>query len=249
MVPKQIEGAEVFDKVGAKLPKDVELIDHNGKKIHLGDRFVQNNKGLPMIWTLGYFECPMLCSLVLNGLIESLKGMSLQLGRDYTIGSVSINPEDTVKTAFFKRGNYLKALDVADKNAPWDFYVAQAEQSKKLADAVGFGYKKDPRSKDIAHGAAIFIVSPDGTLTRTLWGISFKPSELKLALLEAADGKVGTTLDRILLSCFHYDPDSHKYGLYIFGVMRIGGAVTVLVLALMLAFYWRSEKKRVVYNE
>jgi len=243
LVPKALEGTQVEDRVGAKIPMDVKLTDDTGRVVTLSNVFSDKADKRPVILTLGYFECPMLCSLVLNGLVESLKDVSLKLGQDYRVMSVSIAPDDTYEVAKAKRENYLQSLQIKNAQAPWHFYVGDAAETKKLADAVGFGYKKD-KSGEIAHGAAIFFISPEGVLTRTLWGISFKPPDVSKALIESSEGKVGSPIARILLSCFHYNPDSRTYGVYIFGVMRLAGLVTVIIVAGMLFIYWRIEKKR-----
>ncbi len=192
--------------------------------------------------TLGYYQCPMLCNLVLNGLLESLKTMSLKVGKDFRMISVSINPKETPDLAKNKRANYLKAVSLGN-DADWDFYVGDEAEVRRLANAIGFQYKYHERSKEYIHSAGIFILSPNGTLSRTLYGISYKASDVKMSLIDAGNHKLGSLLDRVILSCFHYDPDSHQYGIYVFGVMRLGGLLTILIVGVMLFLYWRSEKR------
>ncbi len=245
MVPQKLQGAQIADdRIGTSVPYDVHLTDHNGNPVALGQYF--SNKKRPVILTLGYYRCPMLCTLVLNGLLDAIKAMPLRLGQDYTVLSVSIHPKETVDLASKKRASYMRALgqgaDVA--RARWPFHVGDEAHVKRLADAVGFGYRWDPRSEQYAHGAGIFVLDPQGKLNRVLYGVEFAPAQLKLALVEASQGKVGTLFDRILLSCFHYDPDSHRYGVAIFGVMRLAGGITVLILAGVLLYLWRREPVR-----
>jgi protein SCO1/2 len=214
--------------------------------------------GKPLILTLGYYQCPMLCSLVLNGMTDAMKGQSLKLGQDYNILSVSINPNEKADLAAAKRKSYLGVIASGAKQSMdghgaellamtngsgWTFAVGSEEQVRRLADTVGFGYKYDERSKEYVHSAGIFLISPDGKLSQTLYGISFRPADFKMSLIEASQGKIGSLLERIILSCFHYEPDSHRYGVYIFGVMRLAGLVTVIVLAVVLGMFWKRERR------
>lgn len=238
-VPKIMEGTEIIDKRGAIVPKDILLTDHVGKSVKLGD-YLGHDK--PVILTLGYYKCPMLCSLVLNATVDSIKGQSLKLGRDFSILSVSINSNETPDLAKAKRVNYLKALG-APQDSPWVFALGKTEDVKKLADSVGFGYKFHEPSGEYIHSAGIFVLSPDGTLSRTLYGIAFKPSDLKMSLIDASNGKIGSLMDRIILSCFHYEPDSHRYGVYVFGVMRLAGILTILMLGSFVLLMLKKERR------
>lgn len=243
-VPKELANSQIVDKAGAQIPGDIALTDHEGRQVKLGDYFTSEDKR-PVILTLGYYECPMLCSLVLNGLVKGLTSVSYKPGKDYRIISVSINEKESVDLAQSKRDAYLKSLGASPDVDWWSFHVATASEVKRLADAVGFNYYYDKKIEQYAHGAGAFFFSPKLVLTRTIFGIEFKPSDIKLALSEAADGKIGSFVDQLILSCFHYDPDSHRYGVYIFGVMRIGGLLTIVILAVMLLMYFRGERKRV----
>ncbi|MEI6805660.1 MAG: SCO family protein [Myxococcaceae bacterium] len=236
MVPKIMEGTEISDKRGAVLPRDILLTNHLGQPVRLGDYLGRK----PLILILGYNKCPMLCNLVLNGTIDSIKGQSLKLGHDFEILSVSVNPEETADLAHSRRANYLKSMG-APENSAFEFLIGEEAQVKRLADTVGFGYKFHKPSGEYVHSAGIFIVSPDGTLTRTLYGISFKSADLKMSLIDASNGKIGSILDRIILSCFHYQPDSHKYGVYVFGIMRLAGLLTILILGVAVFMMWKRE--------
>lgn len=242
-MPKELEHAQIEDKAGAKVPFDVKLTDHNGKDILFSSYFSAEDRR-PVVLTLGYYGCPMLCSLVLNGMVDSLKKINFKPGADFRIVSISIDEREKPELAAIKRKAYLAAMDAEPDVLWWDFHVTTANEAKRLADAVGFDYEFDKKTDQFAHGAGFFVLSPDGVLSRTLFGISFKPTDVKLALSDATDGKIGSFIDRVLLSCFHYDPDAHSYGVYIFGVMRLGGVLTVLILGAVLLFYFRQEKKR-----
>ena len=239
MPPRQLVGTEILDKRGAQVPLDVNLTNQEGKKVTLGKYLNGTN---PVILTLGYYQCPMLCNLVLNGLLTSLKKISLRPGRDFTVVSVSINPKEGVDLAKHKRLNYLKALGWTEE-AEWYFHVGDEKEVRRLADAIGFQYRFDPREGEYVHSAGVFILSPTGVVSRVFYGIAYPPQDLKLALVDAGNGKVGSLLDRVILSCFHYDPDSHKYGVYVMGVMRVGGLLTIVIILAMLIFYWRGERR------
>jgi protein SCO1/2 len=243
-LPKELENAQLEDKAGVQIPLDIEIIDQDGHRRDLKYYFNNNNK-LPIILTLGYYGCPMLCGLVLNGLVNALKQVDYKISQDYRIISLSIDPREDINLAKAKQNNYLDALGIKNSDA-WIFHVADEENIKKLAQSVGFNFYFDSKANQFAHGAGFFVLSPQGVLARTLFGISYEVTDIKLALTEAAQGKIGSFLDQILLSCFHYNPDSQRYGVYIMGVMRLGGLLTVLILGGVLLMYFRRERKRSV---
>lgn len=241
-VPRVLEGTEIVDKRGTQLPLDAWFTDHHGKRVSLNEIFAQDASS-PVILALGYYGCPMLCGMVFGGLSEGVRGLDLKLGKDYRIVTLSIDPTESSELAAAKRQNYLSALGLSS-DAPWYFLTGTKEQVDRVAEAVGFGYRYDAPSKEYAHSAGVFILTPTGVVSRTYWGIQYDPKELRLSLIDASGGKVGTLMDRILLSCFHYDPDSHRYGVYIFGVMRLGGALTAIVVGSMLLAFWYSERRK-----
>ena len=248
--PPELVGAEIVDKLGARVPLDVALVDDLGRTTTLADAMrgaapiVGDDRALPVLLTLGYYECPMLCSMVLKGALDALKQVSLEPGRDFRIVSVSIDPRDTPKIAAMKRATYLKDYGRDIPDDAWRFFTATADESKRLADAVGFGYRFDEASQQYAHGAGLFFLSPDGVLTRTIWGLTYAPLDVKLALMDAAQGKVGTVVDRILLSCFRYSTTDHKYNVYVWGLLRIAAALTVLVVGGTIFTFWRRDRAR-----
>lgn len=242
-MPKELEHAEIIDKAGAQLPLDISLTNQDGHKVLLKDYFTSDD-ARPVLLTLGYYGCPMLCSLVLNGLVEGLKAVSFKLGRDYRIVSVSIDDRESPDLAKKKQEAYLEALGQKAQAEWWQFHVSDKASIQELADSVGFGYNYDAKTNQFAHGAGFFVLTPSGILSRTLFGISFKPTDIKLAIHEAADGKIGSFLDRVILSCFHYNPDAHGYGIYIMGVMRLAGVVMVVVFGIVLLVYFREDRKR-----
>lgn len=229
---------DVIEHLGEKIPLDIVLSDNQGRVSTLGEYF---GKERPVILSLVYYECPMLCSLVSQGLVRSMRSIDLELGRDYDAVTVSFDPGDTVQAAATKRTGYLEALDRHDSEAIWPFFVAKPEAIQRLTDAVGFKYVPVPGSRDLAHAAVIFVLSPDGTLSRYLYGVEYSPRDLRLALVEASAGKVGTTLDRVLLRCYRYDPATRRYALFISTYLRMGGVVILLVAGGLLYRMWRRE--------
>jgi protein SCO1/2 len=241
--PRELKDVEILDKLGDKVPMDVELIDETGAKVKLGKYFSGERAGKPVLLTLGYYECPMLCSLVLNGTLDALKATDLEPGKDFTWVTVSFDPKENTDTARMKRERYVEAYGREGAEAGWHFHTGDPAQVRRLADAVGFRYRWDEKSEQWAHGAGIFFLGADGTLTRTLFGLTFKPKDVKFALMEASNGTVGTITERILLSCFSYTPDKQRYGVYVFGVMRLAGVLTVLLLGGFLIILWRRERR------
>lgn len=242
-IPQELQKSELLDRAGANIPLDISLIDQDNQKIKLQKYF--SNWDKPVVLTMGYYGCPMLCTLVLNGLVDSLKKVNAEIGKDYQVVSISIDPREKSDLAKKKQDIYAKAFNLRDDQKKfWNFHVTSEEESKRLADALGFGYYFDKKADQYAHGAGFFVLSPKGVLSRTLYGINFKPKDVKLSFMEASEGRFGSFIDRVILSCFHYDPDSHRYGIYIFGVMRIGGLLTILIIGIMLAFHFRGERRK-----
>lgn len=203
-------------------------------------------RGKPVVLTLIYFDCPMLCSLVQQGVTRALNETGLRLGDDYYGLTVSFSPKDTIPEARLRQGGYLQTLKNAEKAHPSDWpYLTGGEKSiRTLADSVGFHYRWDKEAQQFEHPAVSMVLAPDGTISRYLYGVEFNPRDLKLAILEAAQGRVGTTLDRVILRCFKYDPASRKYHFYVMGALRLGAGGAALALAVLLgALWWREAKK------
>lgn len=244
-LPKQLEGIDIVDRQGAPLPRDLVFRDHDGKTVRLGD-YLDGKQ--PLLVVLAYYQCPMLCSIVLNGVTDGAKQVAFAPGKSYRILTVSIDPRDTVELAAAKRKNYVETLGkpIAAGSRGWDFLIAAPEQPdavKRLAETVGFQYRWDPETQQFAHAAGAFLFTPDGRLSRTLYGITFPERDLRLALVEASEGKLGSAWDKVLLLCYHYDP-GEGYTVAIMQIMRLGGVITVLVLGTILAIFWRRERER-----
>ena len=236
----ELQKIDVLEHLGEKIPLDLEFVDSSGDTVKLASFFRQ---GKPVLLTLAYYKCPMLCGLVLNGLSQGVSELAFTPGKDFQMVTVSINPEETAGLAAGKKKNILAAIKKPVPESGWAFLTGAASQSERLADAVGFKYYYDEKRQEYAHPAVSFILTEDGTISRYLYGISYPESDLRLALLEASEGKIGTTLDRVVLYCYYYDPDAGGYVLFAGNLMRIGGVITVLIIGTTLLVLWRRESK------
>lgn len=203
-------------------------------------------RGKPVVLTMIYFDCPMLCSLVQQGVTRALNETGLRLGDDYYGLTVSFNSKDTIPQARLRQGGYLQTLKNAERAHPSDWpYLTGGDRSiRVLTDSVGFHYRWDNDAQQFEHPAVSMVLSPDGKISRYLYGVEFNPRDLKLAILEAAQGRVGTTLERVILRCFKYDPASRKYHFYVMGALRLGAGFFALALAGLLGVLWWREAKK-----
>ncbi|MEC7822321.1 MAG: SCO family protein [Candidatus Neomarinimicrobiota bacterium] len=229
---------DIIERLGNTVALDSEFLNEKGEKVVLKDFFYQD---IPTIITLNYFECPMLCSLVLNGLGDSIKKMNLNPGDEYQIITIDINPHESYKLANQKKNNYIKQYDIENLDKNWTFLTGNYDNIKKVTDSIGFIYYYDRIRDEYMHPAALTVVSSEGMISRYLYGIQFPEKDLKLALLEAAKGKIGSTIDKIILSCYRYDPYKNTYTLFATNIMRIGGIFTLIFIGLMLYNYWRKD--------
>lgn len=239
IMDKQPEsGINVDEHLGEKIPLDLKFTNDEGKTVTLSDYFHQ---GKPVVIVLAYYNCPMLCTLVLNGVADAVKKNQWVPGKDYQIVTISIDTSETTKLAGLKRKRYLDYLAKPEADAGWRFHVGEESQIKSLAKALGFTYFYVPERKEFAHPAVVFILGEDGKISRYLYGIQFNERDFRLALVEAAEGKVGTSIDRLLLYCFHYDPNSKGYVVMAVNVMKLGGLATMLILGLFLVIMWKKD--------
>ncbi|UCF66763.1 MAG: SCO family protein [Acidobacteriota bacterium] len=238
-LPQQLEGVSVTERAGEWLPLDLEFVDETGRGVRLGQYFAGER---PVILVLGYYKCPMLCGLVHSGLVQSLGELSWTVGEQFDVVSVSINPLETPSLAALKKQSYVEEYGRAESAAGWHFLTGREADIRALADAVGFGYRWIEERGEYAHQAVIFVASPRGKLTRYLYGVRFDPSTVKLSLIEAAEGKIGSPLDRVVLFCFHYDAAEGRYTVAVMNLLRAGGGLTVVALGLFLATFWLRER-------
>lgn len=240
--PKELENVDVENKLGAQIPLDLKFKDEQGNDVTLEKYFKQ---GKPVILNLAYYECPMLCTFVLNSLSENItKIANWTPGKQYQVLTVSINPKEKPAMALEKKNNYLATVQMPAGSDSWVFLTNPYNNAQALADAVGFKYYYDKQQDQYAHPAVTYILTEDGVLSRDLFGLTYEPKDLKFALLEASKGKIGNAIEKILLFCYHYDPDAKGYVLFAQNVMKLGGVFTILMLGLFLGFFWRMDLRR-----
>lgn len=244
-IPKELQDVGIVEKLGQSVSvHELSFADEDGKPVQLGEYF---KKGHPVLLNVGYYGCATLCSFVLNGLLESLKKTPWVPGKQFELVSVTIDPDDQPALAKKKKANYIADYGRPEAAEGWHFLTVlpgREDQVRKLADQVGFRYKYDEQQKQYAHGAALFVLTPEGKISRYLYGIQYPEKDLRLALVEASNGKIGTVIDRILLFCYRYDPLTRKYSLYLSRLMQAGGAGTVFFFGAYLAVFWRRERLR-----
>ena len=240
-LPDELEGVGITEHLEEKLPLDLKFVDSSGEAVSL-ERYFDGEK--PVLLNLVYYTCPMLCGLVLNGMVEALQEVSMTAGDEFRIVTVSIDPSETATLAKLKKQNYIKEYGRPEAAAGWHFLIGEEKNIRALADAVGFGYTYNEKRGEYVHSAAIFVCTPDGVLSRYLYGIQYDPRTLRLSLLEAAEGKIGSPLDKIILYCFHYDAAEGRYAPAAMNLMRAGGMMAVLTLGVVLAVLWRRDRGR-----
>ncbi|MEZ4386029.1 MAG: SCO family protein [Candidatus Krumholzibacteriia bacterium] len=240
-LPDELVGVGVTEKLDALVPQDLTFRDENGNTVALGQYF---DGARPVILNLGYLGCPMLCGLVANGMVDAMREIDLTAGEEYAVLSVSIDPRDTPDLARVKKQGYVAQYGRPAAEEGWHWLTGSEDQIRALAEAVGFGYAWNEARQEFAHAAVIIILSPDGHVMRYLYGVQFAPRTLKLSLVEAADGKTGSSLDKILLFCFYYDHETGRYGPAAMNIMKAGGAITVVVVVGMILGLRRRERRQ-----
>jgi protein SCO1/2 len=242
--PPAVSDVDIEEHLGRAVPPALAVTDGDGATVRLGDLLDGKR---PLVLVLAYFRCPMLCDLVQQGVVSALRGSGLSPGRDVRAVTISIDPHDTRGNARLRQTGLLTALGDA-MPAPagaWRVLTGQEREIRALAHALGFRYVYDPRSGQYAHPACAFVLTPDGRISRYLYGATFRPFDLRLAAVEAAAGRVGTVVDRVLLTCFRYDPSARKYGVYVVGVMRGGSAVVLMLFSVGMFALLRRDRARV----
>lgn len=239
-LPAALQDVEIEEKLGSRLPLEARFTTQDGRAVRLGDLLGGHR---PVVLSLVYFNCPMLCGLILTGAARGMRETGLALGKDFDAVTLSFDPRDSTKVAAERQRGYLQAFGDPTARQAWTFLTGAAPEIAAVTGAVGFKYAWDEPSKQFAHAAAIFVLTPDGRVSRYLYGVEFPARDLRLALVEASEGRVGTSFDRLLLTCFRYDPASRRYEPYVMGVVRVAMLGVLGGLALMLGVYWRREIK------
>ena len=229
----------IDQKLGDQIPLDLEFTDSNGKRTALRQYFGKK----PIVLTLVYYECPMLCTQVLNSLLRAMNVLSFGIGTDFDVLTISVDPGETPELAAAKKAEYSKNYRGRDGSTGWHFLTGEEEQIKQLATAVGFRYEYDEDTDQYIHASGLMVLTPEGKLARYLYGIDYPPRDLRWGLVEAADGAIGNPVDQLLLLCYSYDPMTGKYGLYIRNSLRIGGLITVLAIVVFIVAMLKRERR------
>jgi protein SCO1 len=235
--PELLKEVGIDQKLNGSVPLDLAFRDEHGNSVELAQLFA----GKPVILTLVYYNCPMLCTQVLNALDRSMETIPLEIGKDFNVVTVSIDPTDRPVMADAKHAMYAGMYGRPGAQYGWHFLVGDEPQIKQLADAVGFRYAYDPDSKQYAHASGIMVLTPQGKISKYFYGVTYPARDLRLGLVEASQDKIGTVADQVLLFCYHYDPHTGKYGLLISRVLQLGGMATVLIGGIFLIFLFRGE--------
>jgi protein SCO1/2 len=239
-LPPAARAVDLDEHLGAFLPRDARFIDEQGRTRSLAA--LSGEK--PLLLVLGYYRCPMLCDLVLRGLADGMRESSLALGRDYRALTVSIDPRETSSQAREKQHAVLQAFGQPQATAEWPFVVADGKTLLALTDRVGFRYAYDARTDQYAHPAVVVVLTPEGRISRYLYGVNPSSRLLELALLEASRGQVGRLIDRVLLTCYRWDPALRRYRLLLDGVLKGGGLVVLLLVGGLVVGLVRHEHKK-----
>lgn len=239
--PRELEHIGVTEKLGAPLPLELEFVDDRGRTVRLADYFDGRR---PVILTLNYYRCPMLCGLLLNGLLDAIKPLDWTPGGKFQIVTLSFDPLEGPQLARAKKQTYINELGRADAAGGWHFLTGQREAIRRLTEAVGFSYAWNEKQQEWAHPATLIFCTPDGKVARYLGGVMFEPGTVRMALLEASQGRIGSLFDQVFMTCFHYDADAGRYTASAVGLMRLGGGLTLAVLAVTLAVLWRMDVAR-----
>jgi protein SCO1 len=242
-LPPALKEVGIEQKLGAQLPLDTVLKDENGAVVKLSDYFAN---GRPVIVAFVYYECPMLCNQVLNGLTGSLKGMSIDAGKDFEVVAISFDAREFDKPdlARNKKASYMERYGRPGTEKGWHFLTGTEESIRSVTESAGFGFKWDEKSNQFAHAGAIMVATPEGKISRYLYGIDYAPKDLKFAVMESANERVGSPVEQLMLYCYHYDPSTGKYGLSVLRVMRLGGVATLIGIGAMLFVFWRRNKRK-----
>jgi protein SCO1/2 len=242
-IPDPLKKVGIEQRLGESLPLTAEFKDESGQIVKLGEYF---GKGRPVIVALVYYECPMLCNQVLNGLTGTLKGISFEAGREFDVVAVSFDAKEFDKPdlAKNKKTSYMERYGRPGTEKGWHFLTGTQSSIDAITQATGFKYEWDEKSNQFAHGSAIMLATPDGKLSRYFYGIDYAPRDVKLGIMESADSKVGSVADELMLYCFHYDPASGKYGFQILSVLRLTAIATLLGMGMMGFVFWRRNKSR-----
>lgn len=236
--PPYLQNVGIEQKLDAQVPPDLAFTDDAGRAVHLSDYFGKK----PLILNLVYYKCPMLCGEVLSGLTGAMKMVKFDVGKEFDVVTVSFNPQETSADAAAKKKDYVKRYGRPGAAAGWHFLTGSADSINALTKAVGFQYQYDPKINQYAHATAIMVLTPEGRISRYFYGVDFPPKDLRMGLVEASQEKIGNLTDQVLLYCYHYDPQTGKYGAVVSNMLRLGAGITIVLLGGMILIFLRLEK-------
>jgi len=237
--PPILREVSIAQKLNSRISPEILFRDETGKPVRLGDFFRRK----PIVLSLVYFDCPALCTEVLNAELHTMKAMSIDLGKDFDAVTVSFEPKDTPELARAKRDVYAGQYGRPGAAENWHFLTGEQPSIGALTQAVGFHYAYDSANRQYAHAAAIMVLTPDGRISRYFYGVQFPARDVRLGLIEASEGKTGTITDHALLFCYQYDPETGKYGLVVMNIVRAGGGLTLLALGIFMFVMFRRDRR------
>ncbi len=236
----KFKGIGIEQKRNAQIPLDTVFSDESGASVPLRAFFGKK----PVLLALVYYRCPMLCSQILSGVVAGLRPLSLKPGRDFEIVAISFDPGDTPAEAALKRDHYSRSYSSKAGTNGWHFLTGTQSSIQAVTQAVGFHYRWDPVNKIFIHASGIMLLTPEGRISRYLYGVYYEPKDLELGMVESSHNRIGSPVDEILLLCYHYDPKTGKYGAVVLNILRLGAILTLLVLGSVLFVFWRLELRK-----
>jgi protein SCO1 len=236
--PPRLQNVGIEQHLDAQVPPDLAFMDESGKAVKLGDYFGRK----PLILNLVYYNCTMLCGEALAGLASAMRLVKFDVGNEFDVITVSFDPRDTPQMAAVKKADYVKRYGRPNAAAGWHFLTGSAQSIDALAKTVGFQYQYDEKSNQFAHATAIMLLTPQGRISRYFYGVDFPPKDLRMGLVEASKGNIGNVVDAVLLYCYHYDPQTGKYGAMVANILKLAGAATILLLGGLFFTLWRLDR-------
>jgi protein SCO1/2 len=235
----QLENVSFNQKLNAQLPLDTHFKDENGRDVALAQYFGNQR---PVVLAFVYYSCPMLCTQIMNGVSRAIKVLPFTPGSDFDVVFISFDPRDKPETAAAKKSALMNYWSMQNQSGAWHFLTGEESQIKQVTSAAGFFYMWDEKTQQYAHLSGVLVLTPDGRISRYFYGVEYSPKELRLALVESGEGRVGSVVDQLLLYCYHYDPSQGRYGVIVMNLVRAGGVLTVLALGGFIYFMRRQEK-------
>ena len=236
--PPRLQNVGIEQRLNAQVPPDLTFLDETGKSVKLGDYFGKK----PLILNLVYYNCTMLCGEALAGLSSAMRLVKFDVGNEFDVVTVSFDPRETPEMAAAKKIDYVKRYGRPNAAAGWHFLTGKPDSIDALTKAVGFQYQYDAKSNQYAHATAIMVLTPQGRISRYFYGVDFPPKDLRMGLVEASQGKIGDAVDAVLLYCYHYDPQTGKYGAMVANILRLAAAATILLLGGLIFILWRLDR-------